>query len=184
MRRLHLTLLFGVLFVFAWSGWKPYDRLTWWLETIPGIVGLIDTDRDLSAFSFTTLCYTLIALHIVSSASAGITPMRAYQCSMVTRDIPLAPQSLRSARTFRAGLRPGSDRARDFLRREVVQLARLDAIRHRFRLSRESARFTNCSNGGPPRSAAVPRPSSSRPKATYGTRRRICCMALSARYVR
>ena len=62
--RAHLVLLAGVMIVFAWSGWKPYDRMTWWLEVFPGIVGLIVLGATYSRFRFTTLCYTLIALHI------------------------------------------------------------------------------------------------------------------------
>ena len=61
---LHLVLLFGVAVVFAWSGWQPYDRLTWWLEIFPGILGLIVLAATYRRFRFTTLVYTLIALHI------------------------------------------------------------------------------------------------------------------------
>ena len=67
MRRIapsHLTLLFFVLVVFAWSGWQPHDRLTWWLEIFPGLAGLIVLGATYRRFRFTTLCYTLIALHI------------------------------------------------------------------------------------------------------------------------
>jgi putative membrane protein len=60
----HLLLLILVLVVFAWSGWGPNDRLTWWLEILPGFVGLIVLLATYSRFRFTTLCYTLIALHI------------------------------------------------------------------------------------------------------------------------
>ena len=60
----HIVLLLGVAIVFAWSGWQPYDRLTWWLEIFPGLVGLIVLGATYSRFRFTTLCYTLIALHI------------------------------------------------------------------------------------------------------------------------
>lgn len=67
MRRiapLHLLLLFLVLAVLVWSGWQPYDRFTWWLEIFPGLVGLIVLGATYRRFRFTTLCYTLIALHI------------------------------------------------------------------------------------------------------------------------
>jgi putative membrane protein len=62
--RSHLALLFGVLAVLAWSGWQPYDRLTWWLETFPGMIGLIILVATYQRFRFTTLCYTFIGLHI------------------------------------------------------------------------------------------------------------------------
>jgi len=60
----HLILLVFVLVVFAWSGWQPHDRLTWWLEIFPGLAGLIVLMATYRRFRFTTLCYTLIALHI------------------------------------------------------------------------------------------------------------------------
>lgn len=61
---LHLLLLLATALVFAWSAWQPYDRLTWWLETIPGIIGAAILIATYSRFRFSTLVYTLIALHI------------------------------------------------------------------------------------------------------------------------
>jgi putative membrane protein len=63
-RRSHLVLLIGVLAVMAWSAWKPHDRLTWWLETLPGMAGIIVLAATYNRFRFTTLCYVFIALHI------------------------------------------------------------------------------------------------------------------------
>ena len=60
----HLILLLGVVIVLAWSGFRPYDRLTWWLEIFPGLAGLVVLMATYHRFRFTTLCYTLIALHI------------------------------------------------------------------------------------------------------------------------
>jgi putative membrane protein len=60
----HLALLAGLIAVFAWSGWRPYDRFTWWLEISPGLIGLVILLSIYRRFQFTTLCYTLIALHI------------------------------------------------------------------------------------------------------------------------
>ena len=62
--RSHLALLAAVVAVILWSGWRPYDRLTWWLEASPGLAGLIILATTYRRFRFTTLCYTLIALHI------------------------------------------------------------------------------------------------------------------------
>jgi putative membrane protein len=62
--RSHLALLGAVLAVLVWSAWRPYDRFTWWLEVTPGLVGLLVLIATYSRFRFTTLCYTLIALHI------------------------------------------------------------------------------------------------------------------------
>lgn len=61
---LHLLLLFLTALVFAWSAWRPHDRLTWWLEVAPGILGAALLILTYSHFRFTTLVYTLIALHI------------------------------------------------------------------------------------------------------------------------
>jgi putative membrane protein len=60
----HIALLLGVIIVFTWSGWQPYDHLTWWLEIFPGLAGLIILLSIYRRFRFTTLCYTLIAIHI------------------------------------------------------------------------------------------------------------------------
>jgi putative membrane protein len=62
--RSHLALSAAVVAVILWSGWRPYDRLTWWLEASPGLAGLIILATTYRRFRFTTLCYTLIALHI------------------------------------------------------------------------------------------------------------------------
>ena len=62
--RVHFALLATVIVVLLWSGWQPYDRFTWWLEVSPGLVGLVLLIATYRRFRFTTLCYTLIALHI------------------------------------------------------------------------------------------------------------------------
>ena len=62
--RLHLALLATVLGVIAWSGWRPYDRFTWWLEVTPGLVAIALLLATYQRFRFTTLVYILIALHI------------------------------------------------------------------------------------------------------------------------
>jgi putative membrane protein len=62
--RTHLALLLTVIGVILWSAWRPHDRFTWWLEVTPGLVGLAILLATYRRFRFTTLCYTLIALHI------------------------------------------------------------------------------------------------------------------------
>src|SRR5256714_14292682 len=62
--RTHLALLLTVIAVIVWSAWRPYDRFTWWLEVTPGLVGIAILLAIYRRFRFTTLCYTLIALHI------------------------------------------------------------------------------------------------------------------------
>jgi putative membrane protein len=68
---LHLGLLLAAGLVLAWSAWRPYDRLTWWLEVTPAIVGAAILIVTYSSFRFTTLVYTLIALHIMLLCVGG-----------------------------------------------------------------------------------------------------------------
>jgi len=63
-RRLHLALLLLVAAVIGWSAWRPYDRLTWWLETSPGLVAIVLLAATYRRFPLTTFCYVLIALHV------------------------------------------------------------------------------------------------------------------------
>jgi putative membrane protein len=62
--RIHVALLATVVAVILWSAWKPHDRFTWWLEVTPGLAGIAVLLGTYRRFQFTTLCYTLIALHI------------------------------------------------------------------------------------------------------------------------
>jgi putative membrane protein len=64
VRNSHLALLFIVAVVFYWSGWRPHDRFTWWLEIAPGLAGIVILLVTYRRFQFTTLCYALVALHI------------------------------------------------------------------------------------------------------------------------
>ena len=68
---LHLALLAATALVFVWSAWRPYGRLTWWLEVAPGILGAVLLIATYSHFRFTTLVYTLIALHIMLLCVGG-----------------------------------------------------------------------------------------------------------------
>jgi putative membrane protein len=62
--RPNLALLVTVAAVIFWSGWRPYDRFTWWLEVSPGLAGIAILLATYRQFRFTTFCYALIALHI------------------------------------------------------------------------------------------------------------------------
>jgi putative membrane protein len=62
--RSHLALLATVVAVILLSSWRPHDRFTWWLEVTPGLAGLGILLATYRRFRFTTLCYTLIAVHI------------------------------------------------------------------------------------------------------------------------
>ena len=63
--RLPLALLGLVTAVFVWSGWRPADRVTWWLEVLPVVITvplLIATRRR---FPWTTLTYLLGCVHLI-----------------------------------------------------------------------------------------------------------------------
>ncbi len=49
--------------VFLWSAIEPKDRVTWWLEVAPAMIGLILLVFTWSRFRLTTLLYVLILLH-------------------------------------------------------------------------------------------------------------------------
>jgi putative membrane protein len=57
-----LLVFFAVL---AWSAVGPYDRLTWWLEVTPAIIGLLVLLATRSKFPLTPLVYILILIHCV-----------------------------------------------------------------------------------------------------------------------
>lgn len=62
MKYIWLTIFFLVL---AWSGWKPHDYPTWWLEVIPALVALVVLALTRQRFPLTSLAYALILVHAV-----------------------------------------------------------------------------------------------------------------------
>ena len=70
-RPLHLALLAAVLGVLAWSGLAQHDRLTWWLEVAPALIGLVALAISWRRFRFTDLALTLIALHMILLCVGG-----------------------------------------------------------------------------------------------------------------
>lgn len=65
MNRFHPGLLAGVLAALAWSGIRPHDRFTWFLETFPVQGGIVLAVATYRRFRFTNLAYVLMALHAV-----------------------------------------------------------------------------------------------------------------------
>ena len=59
----HLALLLLCLLVFVWSGIGPHDRFTWFLETVPAMLGIPLLLVVYPRFRFTTLVYALIVMH-------------------------------------------------------------------------------------------------------------------------
>ncbi len=69
----HFTfcLVAAVLAVLVWSAIAPKDRLTWWLEVTPALLGLVALVLMRKKFRFTPLLQTLIALHMILLAVGG-----------------------------------------------------------------------------------------------------------------
>jgi putative membrane protein len=65
-----LCLLAAVFAVIAWSGFAPKDRMTWWLEVTPALIGLVVLVAT-RRFRFTPLVQVLIALHMMLLAVGG-----------------------------------------------------------------------------------------------------------------
>jgi len=61
-RWLWLAVFFAVL---IWSGIEPKDRLTWWLEVSPAMIGLLLMLITRKNFPLTPLLYLLILIHSV-----------------------------------------------------------------------------------------------------------------------
>ncbi len=51
--------------VLAWSGWRPHDYPTWWLEVAPALIALFVLLITRRRFPLTSLAYWLILLHAV-----------------------------------------------------------------------------------------------------------------------
>jgi putative membrane protein len=68
----NILLLAAVAPVVAWSAWRPYDRLTWWMEVMPvflGLIALFIAGRNGWRFSGFVLVW--IALHMVVLVIGG-----------------------------------------------------------------------------------------------------------------
>jgi len=68
----YLLFLLGiVLAVLVWSGIGPHDQFTWFLEILPGLIGLAVLGATSRSFPLTRLTYLLIAIHIVILCVGG-----------------------------------------------------------------------------------------------------------------
>jgi putative membrane protein len=62
---LKITWLALFFLTLAWSGWKPHDFPTWWLEVAPALVALAILVFTRKRFPLTTLAYWLILVHAI-----------------------------------------------------------------------------------------------------------------------
>ena len=60
-----LALLGATAVVLVWSGIRPYDRLTWWLEVGPVLIGAPLAIATFRSFRLSPLLYRLLFLHAV-----------------------------------------------------------------------------------------------------------------------
>lgn len=51
--------------VLIWSGVKPHDTFTWFLEVLPALIGFVVLILTRSSFPLTPLVYTLILMHCI-----------------------------------------------------------------------------------------------------------------------
>lgn len=58
-----LGLIVAVLFI--WSFIRPFDYLVWFLEVVPGIIGVILLALTYKRFRFTTIIYVFVAIHFI-----------------------------------------------------------------------------------------------------------------------
>lgn len=63
----NFLLLASILPVLAWSAWKPYDTLTWWLEVAPVFVGFaaLFIAQAISGWRLSNLALVLTGLQMV-----------------------------------------------------------------------------------------------------------------------
>lgn len=62
----HILLFLAMLPVLAWSAWRPYDRITWWLEVSPVFAGFIALFiAQAKGWRLSNFSLVLIGLHMV-----------------------------------------------------------------------------------------------------------------------
>jgi putative membrane protein len=71
--RYPLFLLIAFLVVLLWSGIKPHDYFTWFLEVIPAVIAVIILIATYKKFRFTNLTYTFIFIQAVILCIGGHT---------------------------------------------------------------------------------------------------------------
>lgn len=65
MNKAALTWIVVFTSVLIWSGWKPHDYPTWWLEVLPALVAAVLLLVTRKYFPLTPLLYALILVHAI-----------------------------------------------------------------------------------------------------------------------
>jgi putative membrane protein len=63
--RYEIGLLLTLLAILVWSGIRPHDRFTWWLEVFPVLIGVPILVWVYPGFRMTRLVYSLLWLHAI-----------------------------------------------------------------------------------------------------------------------
>ena len=135
----------------VWSGWQPYDRFTWWLEVSPAFAGLAILLATYRRFRFTTLCYTLIALHMCVLCVGGhYTYARVPVFDWLRPIFGWERNHYDRLGHLHAGIRAGDHRARAAHSPRGRRSGRDGSRFWSSRFAWPSARSTNCWNGGRP----------------------------------
>ena len=61
----------ALLLLLAYSGWHPYDRITWIMEVLPIVIALPIMWASYRKFPLTDLLYVCIFLHAVVLMAGG-----------------------------------------------------------------------------------------------------------------
>lgn len=61
--KLIYTLLVFIVLLLIWSGIKPFEYFTWFLEVLPALLGVLILIFTFNRFRFTNLVYILIFIH-------------------------------------------------------------------------------------------------------------------------
>ena len=70
-KKFHLLLVISYLAVLIWSMINPHDYFTWFLEVLPGVIGLTLLFIIYPKFRFTNLVYVLIFFHAIILTIGG-----------------------------------------------------------------------------------------------------------------
>lgn len=70
--RPNALLLCAMLPILAWSGWEPYDRITWWLEVCPVFIGFIALFiAQAKGWRLSNLALILVGIHMAVLTVGG-----------------------------------------------------------------------------------------------------------------
>ena len=115
-------LLVSLVAAFAWSGFRPHDYFTWFLEVWPAAVAVIYLAATYSRFRFTTFVYGLIWAHAVILLIGGhYTYAEVPLFNWIRDHFHLARNDYDRVGHFAQGFVPAFIAREVFLRRKIVK---------------------------------------------------------------